>query len=282
VTSGGAPTPFFLVGPLRTGSSLLSRCIDDHPDAICLCESEINRTLFEPYVVSLHFLSMQRHGFAPYPSLQLLDGRRRDSVADWRDWYSAVLPMARERYGKPDIRALGDKSPDFFMAPALVEEIAAADRLIYTVRDPRAVLRSIWKQDDADDAEKEERWDFFKRNIRCWKPHWDRPNLLAVRFEDLLREPVPVMNRVYAHLGLEPSQRFLEPFARVNPERFLWPTAVDWTTGIAQGPDPARARFRGGELTAEQHAQVFDDSEVTDFMHRFGYPWSLPQQVGGR
>ena len=34
---------FVIVGPLRTDSSLLARCIDDHPTAMWLCESEINR-----------------------------------------------------------------------------------------------------------------------------------------------------------------------------------------------------------------------------------------------
>jgi hypothetical protein len=278
--SGEPITLFFLVGPLRTGSSLLSRCIDDHPDAICLCETEINRTLFAPYTPSLHFLSMQRHGFDPYPALKLLDGRRQDSIADWREWYSAVLPMVSERYGKPAVRALGDKSPDFFTAPALVEAIAPADRLIYTVRDPRAVFRSIWRQEDADEAEKEERWDFFKRNIRCWKRHWERPNLLTVRYEDLVREPVKTMRRVYAHLRLDPSERFLEPFARSDPERFLWPAAVDWSTGVGQDLDPARAEVHAEDLTAEQLARVLDDREITGFMERFGYAWSLRGQLG--
>jgi hypothetical protein len=277
--SSGGPTLFFIVGPLRTGSSVLARCIDDHPDAICLCETEINRTLFPPYAPSLHFLSMERHGFRPYPILRLLDGRRQDSLDDWRDWYSALLPMVAERYGKPAVRALGDKSPDFFTAPALVDEIAASDRLIYTVRDPRAILRSIWQQDDADEPEKEERWDFLKRNICCWRPHWDRPNLLAVRYEDLLVEPVATMDRVYAHLGLRPSRRFLEPFARSDPARFLWPTAVDWATGIAADFDPARAEVRAGELSPEQLARVLDDPDITGFMDRFGYAWSSSGQL---
>ncbi|MDL2353034.1 MAG: sulfotransferase [Pseudomonadota bacterium] len=262
---------FLLVGPLRTGSSLLSRCIDDHPNAICLCETDINRALFDPFAVAQHFLSMERHGFAPYPILQLLDGRRQCSIADWRDWYSAILPMASDRYGKPAVRALGDKSPDFFTAPALVEAIASADRLIYTVRHPKAILRSIWRQDDATELEKKERWEFLKSNIRCWKPHWDRPNLLIVRYEDLLGDPVHTMSRVYAHLGLPPSERFLEPFARSDPERFLWPTAVDWTSGIGQRLDPARADVRPDDLSSEQLAQVFGDPDIQGFMDRFGY-----------
>ena len=142
----GSIRPFFLIGPLRTGSSLLARCIDDHPDAICLCESEINRTLFAPYAVAHHVARMEAHGLGSQAVLELLNGRRQDSVGDWRSWYSAVRPLVSERYGKPNVRALGDKSPDFFTAPALVEAIARSELLFYTVRDPRAILRSIWRQ----------------------------------------------------------------------------------------------------------------------------------------
>jgi hypothetical protein len=275
VEGGGAPGEpirlFFLVGPLRTGSSLLARCIDDHPDAICLCESDINRTLFPPYAPGQYAVRMEKHGLSAYPMLRLLDGRRQDSVSDWRAWYQDVLPIVREHYGKPHVRTLGDKSPDFFTAPPLVDEIAGRDRLIYTVRDPRAVLRSIWRQDDADEAEKEERWAFFKSNIRCWESHWDRPNMLAVRYEDLVRAPLETMGRVYAHLGLTPSQRFLEPFARRDPERFLWETAIDWTTGVGKDLNARRAEVHADELTADQLARIFDDPEIAGFMQRFGY-----------
>lgn len=212
------------------------------------------------------------HGFGRERVLELLNKRPQNSVEAWRGWYADVLPLVRERYGKPGARALGDKSPDFFTAPALVEAIALAERLIYTVRDPRSIVRSIWrKREESTEAEKEERWDFLKRNIRCWKPHWDRPNMLAVRYEDLVHDPVAVMNRVYGHLGLEPSTRFLEPFKRADHRRFLWDTAVDWTTGAARELDAARAEVHDEELTEEQRARVFDDAEISGFMERFGY-----------
>ncbi len=267
-----ATTLVFLVGPLRTGSSLLARCIDDHPDAICLCETEINRTLFAPYAIRHHVLRMDKHGFGSQQALELLDGRRQDSVDAWRGWYSAILPMVRERYGKPNARILGDKSPDFFTAPALVDAIAPAEKLIYTVRDPRAILRSIWgPKEDSTEEQKEERWDFLKRNIRCWKSHWDRPNLLPVRYEDLVRAPMETMNRVYAHNGLEPSARFLESFPRADHKRFLWNSAVDWTTGTAKAFDPARAEIGWEDLTAGQIRLVRDDPDIAAFAGRFGY-----------
>ena len=266
------PAFFFLVGPLRTGSSLLSRCIDDHPDAICLCETEINRTLFPPYALSLHFMRMDKHGHGTQQVARLLDGRRQDKVEDWRGWFDAVVPLFCERYGKPSVRAFGDKSPDFFTAPALVEAIAASDRLIYTVRDPRSILRSIWKEsEDSTEAEKEERWELLKRNIRCWRPHWDKRNLLPVRYEDLVREPVETMSGVYAHLGLEPSRRFLEPFVRPDHKRFMWDSAVDWETGASRDFDPARADVSDADLTAEQLRRVRDEPEIAAFSDRFGY-----------
>lgn len=262
---------FFIVGPLRTGSSLLSRCIDDHPQAICLCESEINRALFPPFVITHHIGRMEAHGLQSRQALELLNGRRQDNVDDWRSWYSAVFPLLAERYGKPNVQMLGDKSPDFFTAPALVEELADRERLIYTVRDPRAIRRSIDRQTDASPPQKAERWEFLKANIRCWRPHWDRPNLLTVRYEDLVREPAATMERVHAHLGLEPSARFLETFPRADHRRFLWNTAVEWHGGSGREFDPARAEVRDEDLTEEQRASVTSDPDVADFARRFGY-----------
>ena len=262
---------FFLVGPLRTGSSLLSRCIDDHPNAICLCESEINRTLFPPYVVSLHFLRMERHGLRPYPMLQMLDRRRQDNVDDWVGWYNEVFPSLAGLYGKTDVQVLGDKSPDFFAAPALVEAIANA-RLIYTVRDPRSILRSIWHpREESDDKEKAERWEQLKANIRCWRPYWERPNLHPVRYEDLVTRPAETMAAVYAHLCLPPSTRFLEDFERVAPMRFLWETAIDWTSGQAKPFDASRAAVDDSELPSELLERLTGDPEIRDFTERFGY-----------
>lgn len=63
--SANSETPairFSLVGALRTGSSLLARCLDDHPEVVCLCESEINRALYPRHCYSLHFRRMRNHG----------------------------------------------------------------------------------------------------------------------------------------------------------------------------------------------------------------------------
>lgn len=262
---------YFVVGPLRTGSSLMTRCLDDHPQSICLCESEINRALFADYYLVLHARRMLEHGFSLDETIGFLNRKRQDHVDDFLPWFEQVQPRAASLYGKPEVRVFGDKSPDFFRSPELIQHLADHCRLIYTVRDPRAILHSIESQTDASPRDKQERWDFLIQNYLAWKPHLDRPNLLAVRYEDLVSSPGPTMTRVYAHLGLPESLKFLEPFSRPFPRRFLWTTAVDWETGIRKDFDPRRIARWQGALTPAQLDRVQSSAPVLEFMDRFGY-----------
>lgn len=260
----------FIVGPLRSGTSLTARCLDDHPRAICLCESEISHALFPPFKVQLHFRRMEAHGLGPLEITGLLDGKRQGSVEDLLRWYDDALEILRGRLGKPDPLVLGDKSPDLDVAPGAVAPIAERHRLVYAVRNPRAVLRSIWR-DDEPESEKHARWRAFKRNITSWRPYWDAPNLLVSRYEDLVTHPEAAMRELYAHCGLDYSDRFLEGFERLFPRRFLWKTAIDWETGVRRQFDPARAEVRDDELGEAERALLADDMRVAEFMERFGY-----------
>lgn len=260
----------FIVGPLRTGSSLTSRCLDDHPRAICLCESEISHALFPPFKTRLHFDRMEAHGLGPREIVGLLDGKRQGSVEDLLRWYDDALPILKGRLGKPDPLVLADKSPDLDFAAETVAPIAERFRLIYTVRNPRAILRSIWRDDQTAD-QKLARWRAFKRNITSWRPYWDAPNLLVSRYEDLVRTPEAAMRELYAHCGLEYSDRFMQGFERLFPRRFLWKTAIDWETGVRQAFDPARAEVSDADLGEAERALLADDARVAEFCERFGY-----------
>ncbi|WP_256369021.1 sulfotransferase family protein [Aquisphaera insulae] len=264
---------YFVVGPLRTGSSLMSRCLDDHPSSICLCESEINRALFRDYFLKLHADRMVIHGFSLEEVVRYVDRRKQDSPDDFLRWFADIWPRATQIYGKPDALILGDKSPDFFRSPELIRHLVSHCRLIYTVRDPRAIFRSIDVQTDASPAEKEERWGFLIQNYLAWRPHLDSPNLLTVRYEDLVGSHETTMTAVYAHLGLPYSPRYLESFGRAFPRRFLWTTAIDWETGIRKDFDPGRASSWRRELNAEQLDRARSDPAVRDFMDRFGYEY---------
>ena len=262
---------FFVIGPLRTGTSVLSRCIDDHPEAICLCESEINRALFRDYVVAHHCQRMNAHGLTTEEALGYLDRRPQEDVASFAGWYDAVRPRLAEIYDKPGATILGDKSPDLYRSRTLVAHLAANHRLIYTIRDPRAIFSSIYAQTDASPDEKAERWVSLFDNYRSWEPYLDRPNVLVIRYEDLIRTPRRTMGRVYAHLGLPDSSRFLTPFARIHPYRFLWRTAVDWETGINKDFDLGRISSWTSRLGPNLLRLIEADAGVAALMERFGY-----------
>jgi hypothetical protein len=238
---GGSPAGLFaIVGPLRTGSSLLSRCIDDHPEALCLCESEINRALFPDYSLQYHCWRMVAHGLAVDEAIGLLDGKRQGDIGGLLGWYSEAASRLSRLYGKEGVAMVGDKSPDLFRSPELVRHFSASFPLIYTVRDPRAIFWSIESQGDATWEEKGERWESLARNYIAWKPHLAGANVLVVRYEDLVLDPAATMGKVYSHLGLRRSQRFLMPFPRAHPGRL--PLADDGglgdrdSSGLRPGP----------------------------------------------
>lgn len=267
----GPPPHFFVIGPLRTGSSLMARCLDDHEDLICLCESEINRTLFPDYFVHLHVQRMVGHGLDGATILRHLDRKRQNSVDDMLLWYRQMFPHLKQSLKKPNALGLGDKSPDFYRAPDVVRRLSHNHTLIYTVRDPRAIVRSIQAQETQTVEQKDRRWRDFKNNIAVWEPYLDRPNVIVSRYEDLVTDPKTAMARIYAHLGARPSERFLQPFARTHPRRFLWPTAVDWSSGVRKDFDPERARVRDADVPPEHLPLIYDDPAVAAFMARFGY-----------
>ena len=260
---------FTLIGPLRTGSSLLSRCIDDHPDLICLCESEIGRALFGEYYLKLHFLRMRKHGLHPVEIMELLDRKRQNSVSDYELWHGLAVKVFGEKYEKANVGGFGDKSPDFYRLPSLADHIAGNHRLIYTIRDPRAIYRSIWA-DRTSEVEKQRRWEAFRANFSFWKGSLDQENILVLKFEDLISEPAASMSTVFRHIGVPRSNAFQEAFPRKCPERFLWKGATEAADDGVQFL-PSKNELWREELCEETVQKIQSDPETTLALETFGY-----------
>ena len=108
-------------------------------------------------------------------------------------------------------------------------------------------------------------------NYLAWKPFLNEPNLLVVRYEDLLRDPVKTMFKVYEHINLPYSTRFLEPFPRLFPQRFLWETTVAQDSGINKEFDQGRISSWMTALSEDQLDPVYSNPLIIEFMERFGY-----------
>lgn len=264
---------FFIVGPLRTGSSLLARCLDDHSELLCFCESEINRALWSPYIVEHHFVRMKHHGFTSPEIIRLLDRKRQDELEDTLQWYRQAAEIAQRKWQKSKIVDVGDKSPDFYAFPPLSKFLESTCQLLYSIRDPRAIFRSILQSPNSSIEEMRTRWENLKSNFHVWESRLARNNVLIVKYEDLVNRPGDTMAKVYEHLGVPYCDRFLQPFARPFPSRFLWKTNVDWKTGIRNDFDRERIVSWQQELTNEHLDVISSDRVIRRMMDFFGYEW---------
>lgn len=267
----GPELRFSIIGALRTGSSLLTRCLDDHPEIICLCESEINRTLFPGYCQSLHLGRMKSHGLNPEEVFKLLNGKRQCNLHCYEKWHDQLFPILQNRYSSQGARVLGDKSPDFFRTPALVNHLRANHRLIYTARDPRAVFRSI-SADSTEQRAKDNRWKSFQNNYEVWMPYLEDTSVITVRFEDLIARPRHEMKRIHQHLSVKDSDQFMRETPRKFPKRFLWKTNVDLHTGVPLPLDTKSCDKWKTGLSNAQISIVESNPLVRQYCKTFGYP----------
>ncbi len=209
---------FFLTGPNRTGTTLLARCIDDHPKCICLFETNVHIKMFGGKGTVSHGGRMRKaHGFNSSQIEELLQ-KSNGSILQWYDHCGEFL---KTFYEKPDLTHIGDKNPFFHEHPVARKEIAAFPN-IWTIRDPRAVWHSRHRTHKGEGL-------FFQRyldNVRYFMKRLDTS--LVIRFEDLLLEPEQTMREVYDFLGVEYDDTFLDRSGKPHDRRFRWnPNAVD-------------------------------------------------------
>jgi hypothetical protein len=113
----------------------------------------------------------------------------------------------------------------------------------------------------------------WSTNVKSWTQN-PNPQLLTMRYEDLLEKPRSNFKRVTNFLGLKPSTERLERAIRFSSFKVL--KAQEEKTGFKERPEGARAFFREGKkeqwrakLTPEQVRRIVDDHR--EQMERFGY-----------
>ena len=215
---------FFIVGPNRTGTSLLTRCLDDHPECICLWESHINRIVFEPREKQLYQQIMLRHGLSLKQIEDLKTLLKTNDFASMRLWYNKCAEILQSLYQKSNIKAFGDKEPRWYWSPeggTILKRIKAIKNYprICTIRHPLAVwwsgesYRNIIGQGDRSLS-------YYLDTYQALKLYLDR--MLVIRYEDLVLNPVETMKKIYHYIGLDYDSSFLNRDPKPFDERFWW------------------------------------------------------------
>ena len=194
--ASGSASPIFVCGMFRSGSSLIEQILAAHPKIQTGGELD-----YLPWLLARRF--------APYPeSLRSISAEQIDSVAS--EYLEKVAALF------PDAQHVTDKRPDNFLHLGLIRAMFPAARIVYTRRDRRDNSLSIYFQQLADDlayatelANTLHYYDLHERLMTHWQKLLGE-SIFTVDYENLVRDPEPVLRALLDFLGLPWDKRCLE------------------------------------------------------------------------
>lgn len=214
-TTGGAHAPdrpVFVVGPPRSGTTLLRVQLCRHPDLWILTESHL-LDLWTPRFPGL--ADGDPDAFAAYWATftdtdpfrwMELDADAVAARVHTGGGYRATDVMAAmlaEAAASRGVARAGEKTPDHAHHVGTLFEAFPDARVLWLLRDPVATVVSElsldrdWASDDPGVAAR--RW---AAGVRALVPWQHDPRVLVVRFEELVADPEAVLRRACAHVEL--------------------------------------------------------------------------------
>lgn len=234
----------FVGGAPRSGTTLLQNMLDSHPHVLGL-----------PEFIALPEIMEVRDYLH-----DLVDREWIDRICTHQDIDASVARLIRELLlarvpEDPAIRLVTEKTPeDIFVFEALQAVLPEA-RFVVVVRDPRAVVASLLKvrrrflamgrmpapRTRTLRAATTSTTDALDSAGRARRAASDR--ILAVRYEDLVREPERETRRVVEFLGLSWSGDMTTPSRFDHPGEKAITLSGAWydAASFNQDPDPSRA-----------------------------------------
>ena len=185
----------FNVGARRSGTYWLQRIVCAHP--------AVGEVPSETYVFS--------HGIVPL--MERFQHSDRDSqevgrvYADRERLIAAIRNLCDTVFGEfaaDGQTHVAERTPWHVLHLPLIAEVYPDARFVHIVRDGRDAARSLVAQPwgPGTVAEAAEEWrDSVAAGLSAAPELGER--LIEVRYEELLADPRPVIERIYAHLGLE-------------------------------------------------------------------------------
>jgi tetratricopeptide (TPR) repeat protein len=194
-SDGDSHRPVFICGMFRTGSTLLEQMLGAHPRFYAGGESE-----FFPRLVAREL--------PRYPDG--LEAIAPDQLLTWRQQHAA---MVTQFAGSG--RRLTDKRPDNFLYVGLIKSILPSAKFAVTQRDWRDVAISIFSTRLGPRQNYATRLEDIRHYLGLHETlvnHWASllgSDLVRVRYEDLVSQPRPELERVLQALGEEWDDRCL-------------------------------------------------------------------------
>ena len=233
--------PVFIVGMMRSGSTLVEQIMASHPGVVALGE--------QPYLNEAYALLQRKASLrGPFP-----DAARALSRAQLRelgDHYSALLERAAQ--GSAAAR-ITDKMLGNFTAVGLIHLALPNARIIHTMRDPIDTCLSCFSTPFTDDQpyafdlrELGRYYRAYERLMAHWRAVLPPGVMLEVDYEDVVADLETAARRIVAHCGLEWDDSCLSFYKTERPIRTASATQVRrplYTSSVGRWrPDAATLR----------------------------------------
>ncbi|MBI3736879.1 sulfotransferase, partial [Candidatus Sumerlaeota bacterium] len=281
-------SPVFVVGRPRSGTTLMSAMLDAHRDiAISPGESRI----FNHWQVHYSHLDLNKprdfdifwskftepdSGF-PIFAVEEESLRRRileSSPRNIKTVLDALMSEYAAQFGKC---VCGEKTPMHYRHLPLLTEWYPKARIIFTLRDPRAVSASLMKVEwsGKNIYHQTLEWLYFIRTVEQWSGD---PRAFSFRYEDLVKDPEDICRKLCAHLQLEydPNMVKREGMAHRNQNAWRPDMSVHHNQAIQPISMHSLDKWRG-DLTRRQIRII--EEYAGEEMRRYGYS---PETAGLR
>lgn len=220
--------PFFIVGPGRSGTTLLRAILDARPDVHIPGETHFYTTYRIENAMRFHFLTRTNYlkAVRRYPkwrhvSYEHLDWRRFAALA-------SELPTSRSSVLKAYLQAcaeadgasrFGEKTPGHVRTLSRLWRDFPQAKVIHIIRDPRAVAASYLRHDlylrvfGKDVTRATLKW---VEAARIHRKFCKDPRYFLLRYEDLVSSPEDVLAQMQDFLALPHDPQMLERYARAK------------------------------------------------------------------
>jgi hypothetical protein len=283
-----SPAPF-VVGVMRSGTTLLRLMLDAHPDVAIPSETRFIpdvadkcRGASDPRATFVAALtSHERWPIFHIPADLLAERIARMDPFSPGEGLRAFFHLYAEKFGKP---RWGDKSPGYSRYMLLIQELLPEARFIHLIRDGRDIALSVAKlRQNADPdtlARAAELWVLRIATARAQVKHLG--HYLEIRYEDLILDPESTLGAVAAFIALPWNPAMLtyhENSAERMSELFAAPASIlnrrggDPTTIhqlTAKPPQRDRIGVWRREMSATDQARFVEIAG--EGLQEFGYP----------
>ncbi len=278
----GSISPVFVVGCPRSGTTLLQRMLDAHPEIAVAPETHFVRRFWkkrEQYgdikqEGAFRRLLQEVAGIPEFADMALsptdfeIEALRRPRT------YANILALLLEMFGRQNhARVVGEKTPNHFLYVPILRGFFPGARFIYIVRDPRAVVLSLktvpWSTRSV--TANAEKWRRYAKAEAVYRRTCGA-DLHTVRYETLVHDPEPCLRRICEFVGVTYSAEMVRFHERIP--RTLDLDREPWKAGVRNPLDRAAAHRWREALSRAEIAEI--EAITWNGMRRHGYEFVSP------